>query len=228
MPREAARGVPRRHRSRHVVACLCLVFAVMTSAQAHPHVWIDMKVKVLFDPGGRITALRYAWLFDEVYTGVVTGDVERDGSGKPTAAGLEKFAHASMQNLAKFHYLTKAESGGKPLAFGPPREPSARMVADRLELTFELPLDKPVEATHQAFTYSAYDPTYYIEMLHVKKKDAIELAGAPATCHFRLIEPKPDPAKLMEAAALDFTHGTDNGLGVFFAEKVVIQCDTSA
>ena len=186
-----------------------------------------MKVKVLFDANGRITALEHTWLFDEVYTGVVTGDVERDGTGKPTAAGLDKFARASMQNLARFHYLTNAESGGEPLAFGPPRETSARMVGDRLELTFELPLDKPVETARKPFTYSAYDPTYYIEMLHVQKKDAIQLAGAPAGCHYKLIKPKPDPAKVMEAAALDFTHGTDNRLGVFFAEKVEIQCDTS-
>lgn len=213
-----------RGRFAKIVACLLLALAA-GSANAHPHVRIDMKVEVLFDAAGRVTALRDTWLFDEIYTAMVTEDVTRDIEGRPTADGLDKFARLAMKNLAAFHYLTRVDSGGRELGLALPENPSARMIGNRLEVKFKLPLAEPIAASDRPFAYSIYDPTYYIDMVHAHGQDAIQLVGAPSDCRYELEEPHPDPSKVEEAIALDQSGATDNGLGVFFAERVVVRCD---
>jgi ABC-type uncharacterized transport system substrate-binding protein len=212
-------------RFAKIVVYLLLALAAAGSANAHPHVRINMKVEVLFDAAGRITALRDTWLFDEIYTVMVTEDVARDSGGRPTADGLDKFARLAMKNLAAFHYLTRVDSGGTELELALPENPSARMIGNRLEITFKLPLAEPISASERPFAYSIYDPTYYIDMVHAHGQDAIRLVGAPPDCRYELMEPHPDPPKVEEAIALDQTGATDDGLGVFFAERVVVRCD---
>ncbi len=37
-------------------------------AKAHPHAWIDLESRLIFDAQGRIEAVELDWLFDEFYT----------------------------------------------------------------------------------------------------------------------------------------------------------------
>ena len=45
-----------------------------STAQAHPHVWIDLTGTVVLDDAGRITAIEQQWLFDPLYTVFATDE----------------------------------------------------------------------------------------------------------------------------------------------------------
>ncbi|MFZ0111670.1 MAG: DUF1007 family protein, partial [Pseudolabrys sp.] len=49
-----------------LVALATLFIAV--PAQAHPHVWVTMHTELVYGPDGRITGIRHAWAFDDMFS----------------------------------------------------------------------------------------------------------------------------------------------------------------
>lgn len=219
-----------RARGRDGVGCrilamaawIFLVFPVV--AGGHPHAFIDIDAQVIFDRSGSVSALRQIWLFDPMYSSYVSAGLSFSHDARNDAAKLAEVARVIMKNLSRFHYMTHAEGGGNALEFGAPADASVRFQDMRLELTFTLPLSRPVRPRETPLVYSVYDPTYYIEMLHAEHPGAIRLVDAPPDCRFVLEAPRPDPALVERAAALDRTQTSDTGLGAFFAERVSVQC----
>ena len=203
-----------------IVAALLLV---SVRAEAHPHAWIDLSVRVIFGADGRVAALRQTWLFDDFYSLYVLDGAEEKGA-MPSQEGLDALMVSNMKNLADYKYFTQLSSGETPLSFGDPTNMATRMNGKRLEMTFELPLTAPVHADDIAFTYAIFDPTYYIEMLHAKADDAVALIGAPDGCKATINEPNPDPDQIILAASLAQEDTSGGEIGRFFAQDVRVTC----
>lgn len=214
-PQQAAGIIPAICKA--ALACLLVLLGSASPAGAHPHAWIDVSVDVLFDPEGRVTALRENWLFDEYYTAAVM----QKGSPKK----LDQLRERILRNLKDYGYFTRVQAGDRPVALAVPAESSARIEGNRLLMSFTAPLAEPVDAARTALTYAIFDPTYFIEMLHEARADAIRLVEGAPGCRFRLIPPNPDPKAVAAASMLDRTQTGGDGLGVYFAEKVEIRCD---
>ena len=91
--RESA-GTPNSRRGRlRVAVSLLAFFAVLAiaphAARAHPHAWIDVKVKVLFDEKGRIYGLEETWVFDPLYTAFALDDRKRGKDKTPDQATID-------------------------------------------------------------------------------------------------------------------------------------------
>ncbi|HTY69882.1 MAG TPA: DUF1007 family protein [Alphaproteobacteria bacterium] len=210
-----------RHLRLFVATMLCA--GLPSVADAHPHAWIDVTVDVLFNASGRVTGLHERWLLDEYYSAYVTaGYVGRNGQTdhNKMAALLQR----SMKNLAEYTYFTKVTTGSVAVPFAAIEDASAQMRGRRLELAFLLPLAAPANVNDEPLVYSIYDPTYYVEVLHADRRDAIQLVDAPRDCHYRLIPPKPSIESVMRAQSLDVTQTSDDSLGQLFAQKVNIRC----
>jgi len=212
---------------RMLVAFLAVLLATFAAAPAaaHPHGWIDIEVEVLFDADGRATGLWQTWLFDEGYSAFVTEGTMTDPDGRPLQELLDELLAENMTNLQAYDYFTQVKQDGNRIRFGPVTEMSTRMIGDRLETRFLLPFATPVSPRESELTYSVYDPTYFIEMLHAEIEDPVRLAGAPPACGHRLIAPRPTAEQVARAAMLDITQSSDDGLGILFAETVRITCD---
>ncbi|RYD93620.1 MAG: DUF1007 family protein, partial [Sphingomonadales bacterium] len=48
-----------------IAAALALSAGV---AQAHPHIWIDAKAKIVFNDQGELTGIYNTWTFDEAFS----------------------------------------------------------------------------------------------------------------------------------------------------------------
>ena len=207
-----------------LAALIAALIAAPRPASAHPHAWIDVKVKVLFDDKGRVYALEETWIFDPMYTAFSLEGVERDKDGRPDQRAIDALMAENMKNIKEYNYLTEVDSNGAKAAFSGVRDIRGSHEDKRLRLTFTLLLEKPVEAEKAPVRYAVFDPTYYIEILHAEGGGAIELAGAGAGCSYRLIPPNPTPEAVGLAAALDRTQSGGDGLGALFAERVSIRC----
>ena len=65
---------------RTALACLVAMSALSpTPLSAHPHVWADVKVRVLFDDKGQVRALHQYWLFDDYYSAFVLSGADMNG-----------------------------------------------------------------------------------------------------------------------------------------------------
>lgn len=215
----------RRWIPRGLFAIL-IMMGLATEASAHPHAWIDIRVTVLFDKAGRIFALRQNWMFDPLYTAFVLEGFQ-DAKGKaPARRKMDDIMRENLENLKEYNYFTEVEAKSKKAKFTGVRDTKSDLVGKRLSMSFTLLLESPVDATTHPVSYSVYDPTFYIEILHAEKGTAVKLANAGVDCRHRLHVPKPNPEAVALAAALDRTQSAGDGLGKFFAETVTIRCGT--
>ncbi|MDA8637150.1 DUF1007 family protein [Rhodospirillales bacterium] len=204
-----------------LVILLCLVPA---PSKAHPHAWIDVTVKILLDDDGRVRGLHQTWLFDDFYSMFVMEGALEIGGGKVSQPALESLLAENMKNLAEYNYFTEISSGENVLSMLPPINATTQVIDNRLEMAFEIPLADPVSADDIPLKYAIYDPTYYIEMVHVESDNAVTFNQSNTSCAANIMQPQPDPEKLLYANSLDQSEQGYNGLGKFFAEAVTVTC----
>jgi len=133
----------------------------------------------------------------------------------------------NLKNIKDYDYLTVIESNGVKAGYSGTRDLAGSYVKDRLRMTFTLLLDKPLDPAAAPVEYMVFDPTYYIEMLHAERPDAIQLSGADPACRYKLTPPNPNPEAVALAAAQDRTQNPSNGIGQLFAERVTIRCSSA-
>ncbi len=206
-----------------LIACCFLLLAPLRPAVAHPHVWVDVDVRILFDDAGNITGLEQTWLFDDFYTAYAVEGTDEDGDGKPDPDKLEVIMKENMKHLKVYSYFTEITSDEKLLPINPVTEMSTRMQENRLEMTFTTALQDPTPAAEK-IAYAIFDPTYYVEMLHTENENPVTLVGAPEGCRTELKAPNPDPDSVARAAMLDASQRGETGLGQFFTERVSLIC----
>lgn len=206
-----------------LLALLLLAFeAVASPAAAHPHAWIDLRSTVILDEEGRVTGIEQEWLFDEFYTAFALEDLGADDNA--VNERLRELASANLTNLQPYDYFTEMRADGSKLGVGTVEEFETALRAGRLWLRFVLPLENPVDPRTNEVSFAIFDPTYYIEMLHLEDDVIAFRTGASNGCTGRIVPPDPPTEAVMLAAALDRGAKADDTLGALFAERVVIAC----
>jgi ABC-type uncharacterized transport system substrate-binding protein len=194
------------------------------AAGAHPHAWIDLKTSAVFDDAGAFVGVHVDWLFDDFYSLFILEEIgSADGTIPPEA--LMDLAQRNLRNLAEYSYFTFIEVDGAKGEYAAPQNVHSELRDGRLAMQFTVPLLQPVDVRTSAVSYGVYDPTYYIEVLHMEEGDAVTLSGAaPNGCAAELQKPAPSMADVALAASLDQTETAGEGLGELFAEIIVIRC----
>jgi ABC-type uncharacterized transport system substrate-binding protein len=188
-----------------LVAAVC---AALTSkpAAAHPHVWVTVETTVLYDKG-TFTGLRHKWTFDEFYTAMAIEGLDKNKDGKYDREELAELAKVNMEGLKDFAYFTFPKLAGEDLKIGEARDYWLEHKDGILSLHFTVPLAQPVLAEAKDFTFSVYDPSYFIAF-DFAKTDPVKLGeGAPKACKVKIGVPArdgSDASKLSDAFLAQF------------------------
>ena len=194
----------------------------MPIAHAHPHAWIELRSTILLDAAGRVSGIEQEWLFDEFYSLFATEEVSK-ASGSPAEA-LRALARENLNNLHEYDYYTEAQASGARVKFDKVSEFETEMRGARLWMRFVVPVVTRVNPAASAFSFSIFDPTYYIEIRHAGG-DAIAVRNTKAgDCLSRLQPPRPTAEAMLMAQAMDRNATPDATLGKIFAERVHITC----
>jgi ABC-type uncharacterized transport system substrate-binding protein len=192
-------------------------------ALAHPHVWVNARAEVIYDPEGRITGIRHAWTFDKAYSAFITQGLDRNGDGTLTGDELQDLAKENAESLVEFDYFTVFKANGKKQEFSPPRDHGMVFADEVLTLSFVLPLKAPAVA--RTASVEIYDPTFFVAFT-LAEGDAVKLAGAPGGCAMNISR-----AKIVEAAqqqtlseAFFETLTAASTYGAQFANRAIIAC----
>jgi ABC-type uncharacterized transport system substrate-binding protein len=162
------------------VAFGALSFAASTiPAAAHPHVFVDAKSEMVF-AGGKLTAIRHIWQFDETFTSYAVQGLDQNGDGKLSDAELAPLAKVNVESLGMFGFFTRLSVDGSDVAFAEPTEYWLEFRNRRLTLFYALPLKSPV-AVMAAAKLDVSDPEYFVGFTYVQD-DPVTLVGAPAAC----------------------------------------------
>ncbi|MEP0706625.1 MAG: DUF1007 family protein [Parvibaculum sp.] len=201
-----------------------LLFAAPTSSRAHPHVWIDMRTEMHFDPEGRLTAIGVAWTFDEFYSAFAVEGAEKgeDGYDEELLAGL---TDVNLENLAEWNYFTEVVSGDAPVTTGKAENGKSTWDDEtgRLTLSFVVPLETPqAPSAATPVKIRVYDPSYYISIDYLKDDPVLMTGDVPAGCKVKTETPNVENVwtTLPESA---FTSSSSQ-LGAYFAPVATVTC----
>lgn len=195
-------------------------------ASAHPHVWVAVEVTVAYESGS-VAGLRHRWAFDEMYTAMAIQGLDKNGDGNYDRDELADLAKINIEGLKEFGYFTVAKLGAGELSLGDPKDYWLEYKDGVLALHFTLPLASPVPAEAEGFSFSVYDPSYFIAF-DLAKEQPIKIAeGAPAGCTASVGVPKAEAA---EAQALGDAFANElggTGYGLGMAKTVSVSCPKS-
>jgi len=199
-----------------------LIFGAASSV-AHPHVWVSVKATVLFE-GDTMTGLQQSWTFDEAYAAMAIEGLDTNGDGNYDRKELEELAKVNVDGLKEFDYFTFAKLGDGGLTFKEPVDYWLEYTGGVLTLHFKLPLEDPVLAEAPGFTFSVYDPSFFIAF-DLAKDDPIKLAAsAPAGCKADLAIPPKEREDTQRLGEAFFQELGGSDYGVVMAKTVAINC----
>jgi len=214
---------------RFILSALCLAAGLAVGAAstfAHPHVWVSVKATVLYE-NGTMTGLQQAWTFDEAYTTMAIEGLDTNGDGNYDRKELEELAKVNIDGLKEFGYFTFAKLGDGGVTFKEPIDYWLEYTGGVLTLHFKLPLEKPVLAEAPGFTFSVYDPSFFIAF-DLAKDDPVKLAAsAPAGCKADVAIPAKEAEDTQRLGEAFFQELGGADYGVTMAKTVAISCAKS-
>jgi ABC-type uncharacterized transport system substrate-binding protein len=200
---------------------LTLVFAL--PACAHPHVWVTMKSEVLYSPDGKVTAVRHAWSFDDMFSAFATQGLAGKEKGKYTREELAPLAKVNIESLKEYDYFTYARVDGVKVPMADPTNDYWLDYKDQiLTLHFTVPFKTPVKAKELAI--DIYDPTIFVDF-EFAKDNPVKLVGAPQ-CKLDVALPREmtfAEGKALSNIPADQVN-TSMAWGAQFANKILVHC----
>lgn len=144
-----------------LILLLCGLFA--TVAFAHPHVFVDAKVKVLFNESG-LTGIQNHWVYDEIYSTASIASVDKDGDGKLSANESESLKSVVLNEIAKSNYFNYVQSGSDFLVAQAVENFRASVKNGRLVLDFVVGFSAPVGTDYSMLVIVVADPSNYVQV----------------------------------------------------------------
>lgn len=160
------------------------IVAGVTTATAHPHVWVDAAAEIVFDERGQIVAVRHHWRFDDAFSAYAVQGLDGDGDGALSREELQPLAQVNVDSLSEFGFFTFLSIGEYEAGFSGASDYWLEQDDGRLTLHYTLPLARPISAS-QAVRLQVYDPEYFVAF-SLPSREAVRLAGAPADCDLKV------------------------------------------
>lgn len=221
------RGRTTRSGTRAAFRGLAAAFALAalaTSANAHPHVWVEAKTKVLFGSDGRVVGVHNDWVFDDMYSAFAVQGLAKGGQ-LATREQLAPLAKTNVDSLAEYDYFTYGHAAGQKLRFGKPTNYWLEQRPDkRVVLHFDLPLAEPTR-TGRALSLEIYDPTYFVDF-ELAPTDPVALVDAPSGCSKSVLGANPLIVQAGKQTALGFDAGgtPDTNFALNMASRIIVAC----
>lgn len=195
---------------------------------AHPHIFVETELDVIFDADNRPEALRISWHYDSLFSMLLLSDmgldVDYDGILRPDeVVELQGF---DMNWIDGYHGDTHVTQQGHALELGGPEQATSAYKDGRLQSSHVRKLLARPEPGHP-WSVSVHDPSYYTRYT---------LSGPPrliggAGCSAKVISPdlaQAEATLLAELDALAETGGDSEAdfppVGELFADKVRVSC----
>jgi ABC-type uncharacterized transport system substrate-binding protein len=226
--KETVRRVGRRVRGddifRVLFGLLGLIVALsagVSSAQAHPHVWITATTELIYAPDGAISGVRHAWTFDDMFSTYALQGIETKAKGVYSREELGPLAQTNVESLKEYAYFTFAKADGKKEKFQEPIDYFLEYRDGALTLHFTLLLKTPVKP--RQLLLEVFDPSYFIDF-QLAEKNPITLVGAPAACQMKFQRPNDGSANAQRLGENNFANGDNSNYGAMFANKITVDC----
>jgi ABC-type uncharacterized transport system substrate-binding protein len=159
-----------------VVLASAVVALAAGPAGAHPHVFIDYAVTLVV-AGDRLEAVRLTWTFDDLFSGFILQEFDKDRNGALSAPEVQRIEATHLAELHKSSYYATVSVNGKPVESPAAREFRATAAKGIVTYEFTLPLGVPL-ASASGVEVMVDDPVYYIAYTPVAVSPQTQTFGA--------------------------------------------------
>jgi len=218
-----------RSRLPCIAAALTVTLASAGPGAAHPHVFVDAGLRLVFDDSGHLAAVRVVWVYDSYFSLLLASEngLVPDAQGAIPAEEVAVLAGRDvLWDDPDFHGDLYIRAGGERVALEAPREHTAAFVEGRYVTGHLRPLAAPLDPGAAPVVLQVYDTTYYV---HYEIGAALQIEGRD-DC--RLMRAAPDlelasdrlSIPLSEAASARDIEAQIDDLGALFAEEIRLTC----
>jgi ABC-type uncharacterized transport system substrate-binding protein len=226
-------------RGRLFAGAACLALGLGAApATAHPHVWIDVRLEVVFDDAGRFAAVRQHWALDTSFTlNEVMQFVDADGNLVLDPSEVERALAYYFGWIVPNRYFTRITVDGTVLRVTDQPAPDASFADGFFFVEAELRLDEPVAIAANA-AIDVWDPDFYYSFDFPREgaqpgprvapgaplaEDAIVAVDAPPRCTVGQRPPEAlDPMAVALLQRLGLATQSDSAAG--FPTRAVVLC----
>jgi ABC-type uncharacterized transport system substrate-binding protein len=213
---------------RHSALTAGLWIGLASGALAHPHIFIDTGVEVIFDDQARVTGLRITWAYDDLFSLMLVEDrgLDPDFDGVLTPEETTAIEGFDMQWEPGYAGDTYASLGEVPLVLSGPAGWTTGYADGRLTSTHLRQFADPVVLAGQPLVVQVYDPSFYTAYRIAQQT---LLTGADG-CTAQAFEPDREAADAILQAAIDEQAGSIDiegefpAIGAAYSEEVRVTC----
>lgn len=200
--------------------------ALPVSALAHPHVFVDTKLRILVSDAGVFEGIEVSWTYDDFYSLLLFADLglDNDGDGALDQTELVRLDGFDLQWIDGFEGDSYAYSGDTRISLGAPQGRGVSVADGKITTTHFRPVTDPTAAVADGLQIKAYDPTFYTaySLVDAAVQGPCQASIAPADLDaaYTLVE------ELLYATPAADAEADYPQVGEAFADTVSVTCDT--
>ncbi|MEK9570400.1 MAG: DUF1007 family protein [Paracoccaceae bacterium] len=214
--------VTKSNLKRYARIAWALFATSLSTAEAHPHMWIDLKSEIIIQDQTLVSAIYQEWLFDDFFSASLIEEASQNPKGREV--GIKAVVEEILDNLEPHDYFTLINVNGKKISSNPIKSFEVDVRENRVWVSFSLPISKEVDIAAQSLAYSVFDPTFYIEMLHFEGETVSFTGDVPTSCSTKIKQPNPSTEAVLLSRSPDLDKVPNQSIGRLFAETVVVNC----
>ena len=214
--------VTKSNSKRYALIAWALFATSLSTAEAHPHMWIDLKSEIIIQDQTLVSAIYQEWLFDDFFSASLIEEASQNPKGREV--GIKAVVEEILDNLEPHDYFTLINVNGKKISSNPIKSFEVDVRENRVWVSFSLPISKEVDITAQSLAYSVFDPTFYIEMLYFEGETVSFTGDVPTSCSTKIKQPNPSTEAVLLSRSPDLDKVPNQSIGRLFAETVVVNC----
>jgi ABC-type uncharacterized transport system substrate-binding protein len=146
------------------VLLLALLAGFGSPARAHPHVFVEQRVTLLFGEVG-LQALHVEWTFDELYSASLIADFLDRKRTAPNPAQVRAIEQQAFANAEQVNYFIVLKLDDVPVKVGRHRDFSVDLDGPKVRYRFVVPVDA---AKARRLAVNVLDEQWYIDFFPAK------------------------------------------------------------
>ena len=146
-----------------LISIFLLSLSVPRLISAHPHVFIDTKIKVYFDEKG-MSGIKLTWTFDDLFSELMMDEFDEDFDEQFNKEEQKVIYSKAFTNLKKFNYFTEIIIDGKAFDIKYVTNFTASLNDGIMVYSFFIPCHISANNTNRKVDIYTYDNSYYMDL----------------------------------------------------------------
>jgi ABC-type uncharacterized transport system substrate-binding protein len=149
--------------------CVFLSYIVPFISFAHPHVFIDNRIGVVFNERG-LEGFNHEWTFDEMFSSTIIQEFDLNADGKFNEDEIKEVKKGAFSNLKEYDYFTEIEVNGQQFEIQGINNFYAEIDSGVMIYEFFMPCEVVATSESQEVKIAVFDPTYFVQVLLTPKE----------------------------------------------------------